>query len=283
MRSGPAISWAKSSGIDGRRFGSTTVAARFTGKTVLITGAASGLGAETARQFGAEGAALMLIDRDVVGLSGMASHLREAGVSVGTFEGDASACATATGAVASAVEAFGGIDVLFNNAGIDPLSATTVMQTTEAEWDAVMAVNVKAAFLFCRAALPGMIERGSGAIVSTASIAALKPGAAETAYNVSKAALVQLMRSIALDYAGYGIRANALCPGFLEAVMSDRRRDLSSQKLADRSKLAGGLVPLGREGKYAEMARSVLFLADQAESAHITGATLVADGGLLLA
>lgn len=259
------------------------MAARFAGKTVLITGAASGLGAETARQFGAEGAALLLVDRDPAGLSGTASHLREAGVSVAVFEGDAAAAATATGAVASATAAFGGIDVLFNNAGIDPLSATTVTQTTEAEWDAVMAVNVKAAFLFCRAALPGMIERGGGVIVSTASIAALKPGDAETAYNVSKAALVQLMRSVALDYARHGIRANALCPGFLEAVMSDRRRDLSSQKLADRSKLAGSLVPLGREGKYAEMARAVLFLADQAESAYITGATLVADGGLLLA
>ena len=258
------------------------MATRFTGKTVLITGAASGLGAETARQFGVEGAALMLVDRNPAALAGTASHLREAGVSVATLEGDASAAATATGAVACGISAFGGIDVLFNNAGIDPLSATTVTKTSEAEWDAIMAVNVKAAFLFCRAALPSMIERGGGAIVSTASIAALKPGDAETAYNVSKAALVQLMRSVALDYAGYGIRANALCPGYLEAVMGDRRRDLSPEKLADRSKLAGDIVPLGREGRYAEMARSILFLADEAESSYITGATLVADGGLLL-
>lgn len=256
---------------------------RFTGKTVLITGAASGLGAESARQFGSEGAALLLVDRDATALARTASDLRGAGVSVATFEGDASEATTATGAVASAVAAFGRIDVLFNNAGIDPLSATTVTQTTEAQWDAILAVNVKAAFLFCRAALPGMIERGGGAIVSTASVAALKPGGSETAYNVSKAALVQLMRSVALDYAAHGIRANALCPGFLEAVMGDRRRELSSQKLTDRSKLAGSLVPLGREGRYTEMARSVLFLADDAESAYITGAILVADGGLMLA
>ena len=196
--------------------------------------------------------------------------------------GSVADASVAARAVQAAVTRFGRLDVLFANAGIDPLSARSVTETTEEQWDAVMAVNVKGAFLFAREAIPAMEGQGGGAIVFTASIAGLKPSGEETAYNVSKAALVSLTRSIALDYAGRGIRANCICPGFLESVMNDRRADLSPERLAERSARAARLVPLGREGRYGEIARSVLFLADAAESSYVTGATLTVDGGIVL-
>ena len=144
-----------------------------------------------------------------------------------TLTGNVAEAATAEAAVTRAEGTHGGIDHLFCNAGIDPLSATTVVETTEAQWDAVMAVNVKSAFLFARRAIPGMAARGGGNIVFTASIAALKAGAGEAAYNVSKAALLQLARSIAIDHARQGIRCNAICPGYLESVMADRKAEMT--------------------------------------------------------
>jgi NAD(P)-dependent dehydrogenase (short-subunit alcohol dehydrogenase family) len=259
------------------------VGQRFVGQTVLVTGAASGLGAETAAQFAAEGARLVLVDIDASALGAQAAWLRDRGADVESVAGDASRDDVARSAVEAARRTFGAVDILFNNAGIDPLSARRVTLTTEEQWDRVMAVNVRSAFLFSRAVLPAMVERGRGVIVNTASIAGLKPGPDETVYNVSKAALVQLTRSMALDYAADGIRVNCICPGFLEAVMTDRRQDLSPDELDGRSARASALVPLGREGRYAEIARSVLFLADPKEASYITGASLVVDGGILLA
>ena len=246
---------------------------RFAGKTVLIVGAATGLGAQAARDFAAEGARLVLVDRNAGGLAALGAEL---GATV--VVGDASLAATADAAAAAS----GRVDVLFGNAGIDPLAATDVPGTTEADWDRVMAVNVKSAFLFARAVLPGMIAAGAGSMVFTASIAGIKPVAGEVAYAVSKAALVQLTRCIALDHAQDGIRANALCPGYLEAVMADRRADMTPEGLAHRAASAAAAVPMGRAGRYAEMARLVLFLSDPVQSGYITGQAMVADGGVTL-
>jgi NAD(P)-dependent dehydrogenase (short-subunit alcohol dehydrogenase family) len=257
------------------------MAARFSGQSVLITGAATGLGAETARQFAAEGARLTLVDLNADGLARLRDEL--GGATVRTFTGNAAEAATADAAVAGAEDAHGGIDHLFCNAGIDPLTATTVVDTTEAQWDAVMGVNVKSAFLFARRAIPGMAARGGGNIVFTASIAALKAGAGEAAYNVSKAALVQLARSIAIDHAREGIRCNAICPGYLESVMADRKSEMTPEMLAARSAAAAAAVPLGREASYAEVARAVLFLSDPAAAGYITGTAFTIDGGILLA
>lgn len=254
---------------------------RFQGKTVLIVGSAGGLGAEAARQFAAEGAQLSLVDHDAAGLATIAKDLGADRAVVAT-PGDASLAATAEKAVAATLDRFGRIDILFSNVGIDPLTATTVVATTEAQWDAVMNVNVKAGFLFSRAVLPIMAKGGGGALVFTGSVASLKPGRDEAAYNVSKAALLQLARSIAIDHAGEGIRANCVCPGFLEAVMSDRRAEMSEEMLRSRSEAAGRLVPLGREATYAEVARLVLMLCDPVQAGYITGTALTVDGGILL-
>lgn len=193
----------------------------FADKVILITGAASGLGAECAHQFAAGGADLVLVDRDEAGCRELADALSTS-AKVELVIGDVAIRATAEAAVLAARKRFGRLDVLVNNAGIDPLSATTVTETSEAQWDAVMNVNVKAAFLFSRAALPLLLESGRGSIVNVASVSGLTPSPQEAVYSVSKAALVQLTKSIALDYAGLGVRANCICPGFMEAISTLR-------------------------------------------------------------
>src|SRR5258706_8649880 len=248
---------------------------RFSGKAALITGGASGLGLEVARQLRAEGASLELVDWDERSL-----ELAAAEVGARHVRGDVSQAATAAEAVRLAREAFGRLDVLFNNAGIDPLRARSVLETEESDWDRVMDVNVKSAYLFSRAAVPLMREGGGGAIVNTASIAGLKAAGDEAAYSVSKAAMVSLTQSLALDLAP-DIRANCVCPGFMEKVMTDRRRELTSEQEAARYAYADAHVPMGRQGSYQEVARCVLFLAS-GDASYVTGAALVVDGGILL-
>jgi NAD(P)-dependent dehydrogenase (short-subunit alcohol dehydrogenase family) len=249
---------------------------RFSGKTAVITGGASGLGLAVARLLGSEGASLVLVDWDGAALEAAAGNLGAEHV-----QGDASESDTAKAAVALARSSFGRLDVLFNNAGIDPLRARSVVETEEADWDRVMDVNVRSAYVFSRAAIPLMREGGGGAIVNTASIAGLRPGADEAVYSVSKAAMVSLTQSIALDFAAGNIRANCICPGFMEMVMTDRRRDLTDEQVAARYAYADAHVPLGRQGTYEEVARSVAFLASS-DASYITGAALAVDGGMLL-
>ncbi len=251
---------------------------RFTDKVALITGGASGLGLEVARQMTGEGAKVVLVDWDERSL-----ELAAAEIGARHLRGDVSLAPTATSAVQLARESFGRLDVLFNNAGIDPLRARSLVETEETDWDQVMDVNVKSAYLFSRAAVPLMREGGrGGTIVNTASIAGLKAAGDEAAYSVSKAAIVSLTQSLALDFAADNIRANCVCPGFMEKVMTDRRRELTSQQEAARYAYADAHVPLGRQGTYAEVARCVLFLASD-DASYVTGAALVVDGGILLA
>jgi NAD(P)-dependent dehydrogenase (short-subunit alcohol dehydrogenase family) len=247
----------------------------------LISGGASGLGLAVARQMSAEGARLVLVDWDASSLDAAAEAIRKSGGEVRDLSGDVSDPATATASVDLARSEFGRLDVLFNNAGIDPLRARSVVETEISDWDRILAVNVTSAYLMSRAAIPLMRDGGGGSIVNTASIAGLKPAGDEAAYSVSKAAMISLTGTLALDFAADGIRANCVCPGFMEMVMTDRRRDLTEEEQAARAAGASARVPLGRQGTYEEVAKSVLFLASQ-ESSYITGASLVVDGGLLL-
>ncbi|MCA3486353.1 MAG: SDR family oxidoreductase [Rhodobacter sp.] len=247
---------------------------RFTGQSVLIVGGASGLGAAAARAFAGEGADLVLVDRDGAAAERVAAGLSRARA----VQGDAADPATAAAALALAAP-----DILFHAAGIDPASAGDVPGTSLADWQAILSVNLTSAFLFARAVLPGMIAQRRGCLLFTGSIAGIRPTPQEAAYAVSKAGVIQLARAIALDHARDGIRANALCPGFLEAVMADRRATMSAADLAERSRLASARVPMGREGGYAETAQLVLALCDDAVSGYVTGQAVVADGGVLLA
>jgi len=247
---------------------------RFDGKLVLATGTASGLGRAAARQLAQEGARLVLVDWDATVLEDVA---RETGAIA--VQGDVSDEATVARAFAAA-EAIGPVDILINNAGIDPLPATTVPGTTVAEFDRVMAVNVRGPFLFCRMAIERWLaaKRG-GVIVNTASIAGLMACPAEAAYATSKAAVVNLTRCIALDHAKDGIRANALCPGVLEGVMADRRAEMSHDQLAARHASEAG-APMGRAGGYEEVAKALLFLASD-DASYCNGTPLVVDGGMI--
>jgi NAD(P)-dependent dehydrogenase (short-subunit alcohol dehydrogenase family) len=251
------------------------------GKVALITGGASGLGLAVARQMAGSGALLVLVDWDAQSLEAAAAEIQLSGGVVQSLRGDVSEEATATASTELAKSTFGRLDILFNNAGIDPLGARSVIETEVADWDRIIDVNVKSAYLMSRSAIPLMREGGGGAIVNTASIAGLKPAADETAYSVSKAAMVSLTGALALDFAADGIRVNCVCPGFMEMVMTDRRRDLTEEQQAARASGAASRVPLGRQGTYEEVARAVLFLAGP-DASYITGAALVVDGGLLL-
>jgi NAD(P)-dependent dehydrogenase (short-subunit alcohol dehydrogenase family) len=252
--------------------------ARFSDRVVLITGAASGLGLATARRFAGEGAHLVLVDWAADALDSAVAEISSAGTKVIGIEGDVSKAETAQRAVSAAVEAFGRIDVLFNNAGIDPLTARSLVETTEEQWDSIFGVNLKSFFLFVRETIPVMKANGGGAIVNTASSAGMKASSQEAAYGISKAAVIALTRSLARDFSGDGIRTNAICPGFLEAMTSDRRAGVPEEQLRARSAKASQLVPMGREGTYDEVAQAVLFLASD-ESSYTSGASLLMDGG----
>ncbi|MGL5838208.1 MAG: SDR family NAD(P)-dependent oxidoreductase [Sphingorhabdus sp.] len=254
------------------------MAASFETKTVIITGAASGLGAECARRFAADGAQLVLVDVNADALDAFAATFLNAISIVGSVAEETVADEAAT----AAIQSWGSIDILVNNAAIDPLSAKSVSGTSADDWDRVMAVNLRGAFLFSRAVLPQMIAQKGGALVHTSSISGQRPTPNEAAYSVAKAAVLQLSRSIALDYARHGIRSNAVCPGFLEAVMSDRADDLSDDDRRARSAAAASMVPLGREGRYREIADAILFLASE-DAAYVTGTVLTVDGGITLA
>ena len=250
-------------------------------KVAVITGGASGLGLAVARQMAAAGVRLVLVDWDRPALEAATAEIARSGAEVKSLRGDVSEEATAAAAMDMARSAYKRLDILFNNAGIDPLRARSVIETEVADWDRVIDVNVKSAYLMSRAAIPLMREGGGGSIVNTASVAGLKPGADETAYSVSKAALISLTQALALDFATDGIRANCVCPGFMEMVMADRRKDLTGEQQAARAAGAAARVPLGRQGTYEEVAKAVLFLAGP-DASYITGAALVVDGGMML-
>jgi NAD(P)-dependent dehydrogenase (short-subunit alcohol dehydrogenase family) len=229
-----------------------------------------------------EGARVVLVDLNGSELAAEVRKLRAAGAEVEAVVGDVADPGTVRAAVSAAVERFGGVDVLFNNAAIDPWGATSLEETPEQMWSQVLDVNLKSAYMFTQAVLPHMRKNGAGAIVNTASTAGLKASPRESVYGISKAALIQLTKSVARDHAAEGIRSNCICPGFLESVMSDRSKDMNGELLAKRRERASGLVPLGREGRYDEVARAVLFLADPVDSSYITGASIVIDGGFTL-
>jgi NAD(P)-dependent dehydrogenase (short-subunit alcohol dehydrogenase family) len=253
-------------------------ATRFIHKVVIITGAAGGLGTATARKFADEGARLVLVDWSADGLTALVDEFVGQGVPVIGMQGDVSKADTVRRTVSAALDTFGRIDVLFNNAAIDPMPARSLVETTEEQWDSIMSVNLKSMYLFVHDVIPVMERQGGGAIVNTASSAGIKASSAEAAYGISKAGVIALTRSLARDFSSGNIRANAIAPGFLEAMPSDRREGASAEVIAARSAKAGSLVPLGREGTYDEIANAVLFLACE-ESSYTSGAALLMDGG----
>ena len=248
---------------------------KLTDRVAVITGAASGIGRATAELFVAEGARLALVDVD-------ADRLREHGLPADacwTRAADVSRGADVDALVAAALERFGRIDVLCNIAGRSAFG--DVLSTTESSWDDIVDSNLKSVFLCSKAVLPDMIARRSGVIVNMGSVWGLAAGSHAAAYCASKGGILALTRSLAVDYAKYGIRVNALCPGGVETPMIDRYAAAlpAVSATAARNFLKTG-HPMGRLGQPAEIARAALFLACD-DSSFMTGSELVVDGGFL--
>jgi NAD(P)-dependent dehydrogenase (short-subunit alcohol dehydrogenase family) len=246
-----------------------------TGKRALITGGASGIGRATALLFAREGAAVCVADLGEAGGQAVVRAIREGGGRAIFVRCDVSRAADCRRAVQRTVDELGGLDILFNNAGI--IRRATVVDTSEEDWDRVMAVNVKSIFLMSKVAIPIMASAGGGAIVNTASGWGLVGGANAAAYCASKGAVVNMTRAMALDHAAQNIRVNCVCPGDTDtAMLREEARQLGQP---DEEFLAAAAErPLRRIGRPEDVAQAVLYLAGDAAS-FVTGAALVVDGG----
>ena len=248
---------------------------RFQDKVVLVTGAASGIGAATARRFAAEGARLVLADIDGEGASALARELDPAGVRAVALTIDVRDLAQVTAAVDEAVSRFGRIDVLFNNAGVGGYGESPDLDPEV--WHNVTAIDLHSVFYGTRAAVPHMRRQGSGCIVNTASISGLFGDYGLAAYNAAKGAVVNYTRTAAIDHAKDGIRVNAVCPGPIDTALIEFTKQFPSIVEAwERN------IPMGRVGRADEIAGAVAFLCSD-DASYITGAMLVIDGGLTAA
>lgn len=244
------------------------------GRRAIVTGAASGIGRATAELLAAEGAAVVVADRDEAG-EAVAAGIRTAGGRATFVRCDVTSADDCRRVVEACSATFGGLEVLVNNAGI--IRRASVVDTTEAEWDAVMAVNVKSVFLMSKFAIPVMASEGGGAIVNTASGWGLVGGAKAAAYCASKAAVVNLTRAMAIDHGPAGIRVNCVCPGDTDTAML---RSEARQLGEDAGAFLAGAAdrPLGRVGTPEDIARAILYLASDA-AGFVAGSALVVDGG----
>jgi NAD(P)-dependent dehydrogenase (short-subunit alcohol dehydrogenase family) len=238
------------------------------GKAAIVTGAAGGVGRATVRLLSERGARVVAVDLSP-------SVLELEAESVLALEGDVAVAATAKRAVAAGDDRWGRVDILVNNAA--QIVWKSILETSEEEWDRVMAVNVRSMFLFCRAVIPLMEQQGGGAIVSTASISGLVGLAQQSAYSASKGAIVQLTRQLAIECAPARIRVNAVAPGAIDTPFLHRLLETADDPPAIAAAIQAE-HPLGRWASAEEVARSIVFLASDA-ARFITGSVVPVDGG----
>lgn len=246
----------------------------FSDKTCIVTGATSGIGLAIAQELATLNANLLLIGRNAKKGEELAGSLRKDGVNAVFQVADLTDRSVADQIREHALSHFGQVDVLINNAGI--LLKGTASVTSDDDWDRVLDINLSAAFRLSRAMVPVMKYRHCGAIVNIASDWALMGARGAVAYCVSKAALAQLTRCMALDHAADGIRVNAVCPGdtdtpMLESAFSDTDRD-------QRNEILSAGIPLGRIARAGEVAKVVAFLASD-DASFMTGSLVPVDGG----
>lgn len=237
---------------------------RLDGKVCVVTGAAGGIGAETARLFGEEGATVVAVD------------LGESSVGDLKLTADVADEVQVQGMYERTREEYGRIDVLFNNAGISPTDDASVIDTTFETWQRVQDVNLKSVFLCCKYGIPHLLESGGGSVINTASFVAVMGAAtSQIAYTASKGGVLAMSRELGVEFARQGVRVNALCPGPVNTPL------LQELFAKDPEKAARRMVhlPMGRFAEAEEIAKGALFLASD-DSSYVTASTFLVDGGL---
>jgi NAD(P)-dependent dehydrogenase (short-subunit alcohol dehydrogenase family) len=248
---------------------------RLDGKVVVITGAGGGIGREAAVLFSSEGASVCVADVSAEQGQATAEACREA-----FFQPvDVADPASVEAMYRATAERYGGIDVLYNNAGIMPADDASILDTSPEAWDRVLAVNAKGVFLCCRHGIPHLLGRGGGSVINVASFVALVGAAtSQIAYTASKGAVLSMTRELAVEFARQGVRVNALCPGPVETPLL-MRLFADDPAAYERRRVH---LPMGRLARAEEIARAALFLASD-DSSYVTGTMFMVDGGLTAA
>jgi NAD(P)-dependent dehydrogenase (short-subunit alcohol dehydrogenase family) len=248
---------------------------RLDGKVVVITGAGGGMGREAAQVFSAEGASVCVADVDGAAAEESAAACREAFA----VEVDVADDESVRAMYEETAGRYGGIDVLYNNAGISPADDASILETEAEAWDRVQAVNTKGVYLCCRHGIPHLLDRGGGSVINVASFVALVGAAtSQISYTASKGAVLSMSRELAVQFARQGVRVNALCPGPVETPLL--LRIFGNDPAAyERRRIH---LPMGRLAKPREIVNAALFLASD-ESSYVSGATFLVDGGLTAA
>lgn len=244
----------------------------FSGQTAFVTGASSGMGADTARAYAKAGAAVALVGRDQVALDTLAAELTDQGYRALAIPADVTDEEQIAAAVRQTVDTFGSLDMAFNNAGIMHAPINTADETAAA-FDQVTAVNLRGVWASMKHELAQMRTQGSGSIVNCSSLGGLVGGAGRASYHASKHGILGLTKSAALEYAPLGIRVNAICPGTIDTPMVERM--IAGGELDLAAALAA--IPMARLGRGEEIAASVLWLSSSAAS-YVTAVALPVDG-----
>jgi NAD(P)-dependent dehydrogenase (short-subunit alcohol dehydrogenase family) len=246
------------------------------GKRTIVTGAGSGIGRASAKKFAAEGAMVLAVDRAKAAVEATVREIASAGGKAIAVAADVGAEAEVEGFISRAVEAFGGLDALYANAGISGGLVPLAEQTVE-HWQEVLRVNLIGPFLAIKHAAPLMVKQRTGSIICTASVAGLRANAGGNPYSASKAGVISLVQTAANSLYGTGVRVNAICPGLIETGMTQPIFERARERGTDEK--IGQLNPLTRYGNPEEIAAVAAFLASD-EASYVNGQAIAVDGGL---